>query len=81
MKIEKKNGISKWRNGIINEMKSSVYYILPENTIYCQARSLGQGYVQVKISSKFLIQGNFRLIQFSWEHWHWWDLNLQLWAL
>ena len=27
-----------------NEMKWSVYYILPENTIYCQARSLGQGY-------------------------------------
>ena len=22
-----------------------VYYILPENTIYCQARSVGQGYV------------------------------------
>ena len=27
-----------------NEMKWSVYYILPENTVYCQARSLGQGY-------------------------------------
>ena len=43
MKIEKKNGISKWKKGIINEMKLSMYCILPENTIYYQARSLGQG--------------------------------------
>ena len=35
-----------------NEMKWSVYYILPENTIYCQARSLGQGYLDETLYKK-----------------------------
>ena len=29
------------------------------------------------ISSEFLVQGNFKHTQFSWEHWHWRDSNSQ----